>query len=106
MLNHVSSQLRAHNYNPYYLYRQKNILGNFENIGYAMDGKESIYNIRIIEERHNILALGVGGVSKQVFNKELGFNRIPNFRSVEDYISRFDEMLSKKEKFFNLTSIK
>ena len=106
MLNHVSSQLRAHDYNPYYLYRQKNILGNFENIGYAMDGKESIYNIRIIEERHNILALGVGGVSKQVFNKELGFNRIPNFRSVEDYISRFDEMLSKKEKFFNLTSIK
>lgn len=106
MLDHASTELRAHDYAPYYLYRQKNILGNFENIGYALPGKESIYNIRIIEERHNILALGVGGVSKQVFNKELGFNRIPNFRSVEDYITRFDEMLSKKEKFFNLTSIK
>ena len=50
----------AHDYIPYYLYRQKNISGNMENIGYSKMGQESIYNILIMEEAQNILGLGVG----------------------------------------------
>ncbi|MBN2260832.1 MAG: coproporphyrinogen dehydrogenase HemZ [Clostridiales bacterium] len=102
MLKYIEISMKENGYKPYYLYRQKNILGNFENVGYALDGKESIYNMRIIEEKHNILALGVGGVSKKIVG-ENHFNRIPNFRSVEDYIHRFDEMISRKRTFLNLT---
>ncbi|MEA3422633.1 MAG: coproporphyrinogen dehydrogenase HemZ [Bacillota bacterium] len=102
MLLYVKKKMDENGYGPYYLYRQKNILGNFENIGYALKGKESIYNMRIIEERHNILALGVGGVSKKIIDYDY-FIRIPNFRSVEDYIGRFDEIIDKKKKFLNLT---
>ena len=102
MLLYVEKKMSESGYEPYYLYRQKNILGNFENIGYALKGKESIYNMRIIEERHNILALGVGGVSKKIIDDDY-FIRIPNFRSVEDYISRFDEIIDRKKKFLNLT---
>ena len=102
MLIYIEKKMSENGYKPYYLYRQKNILGNFENIGYALNGKESIYNMRIIEERHNILALGVGGVSKKITEEDY-FIRIPNFRSVEDYIRRFDEIIDRKKKFLNLT---
>ncbi|MCD6434866.1 MAG: coproporphyrinogen dehydrogenase HemZ, partial [Clostridiales bacterium] len=98
MLQYVSEKMSENGYEPYYLYRQKNILGNFENLGYALEGKESTYNMRIIEERHNILALGVGGVSKKIIKDDY-FIRIPNFRSVEDYIDRFDEIIDRKKKF-------
>ncbi len=67
-----------------------------------MENKESIYNIRIIEEKHPILALGVGGVSKRVHPDHETFDRIPNFRSVEEYLKRFDEMIDKKKLFFQL----
>jgi len=101
MLDYAYEKLSEAKYIPYYMYRQKNILGNFENIGYSKSGKESIYNIRIIEERHTIVALGVGGVSKAVINKDR-FERIPNFKSVEDYIDRFDDMIDRKNKIFTL----
>ena len=52
---------------PYYLYRQKNISGNLENVGYARAGKAGIYNILIMEEKQSILALGAGSISKAVF---------------------------------------
>lgn len=55
-----------HGYHPYYLYRQKNMLGNLENVGYALPGKESIYNIIIMEEMQTIIGLGCGASSKWV----------------------------------------
>ncbi len=58
-----------HNYVPYYLYRQKNILGNLENVGYAMPTQESIYNIVIMEEVQSIIGLGCGASSKFVHPK-------------------------------------
>ncbi|MTH54597.1 coproporphyrinogen III oxidase [Bacillus mangrovi] len=51
-------------YEPYYLYRQKNILGNLENVGYALEGQDSLYNIMIMEEQQTILGLGCGAASK------------------------------------------
>ena len=53
-------------YSPYYLYRQKNIAANLENIGYSKPNKECIYNIMMMSERHTVLAYGCGGVSKIV----------------------------------------
>lgn len=82
---------------PYYLYRQKNILGNLENIGYARPGTESIYNVQIMEERQTIYALGAGATTKIVYPKENRIERIFNVKSVEDYISRIDEMIHRKE---------
>jgi oxygen-independent coproporphyrinogen-3 oxidase len=34
-------------YKPYYMYRQKNTVGNLENVGFALDGCEGLYNIYI-----------------------------------------------------------
>ena len=82
---------------PYYLYRQKNILGNLENIGYAMPGNESIYNIQIMEERQTIFALGAGGITKVVYPEENRIERIFNVKSVEEYIARIDEMILRKK---------
>ena len=52
---------------PYYLYRQKNMSGNFENVGYARPGKFGLYNILIMEELQTIVALGAGSITKVVY---------------------------------------
>jgi oxygen-independent coproporphyrinogen-3 oxidase len=83
---------------PYYLYRQKNILGNFENIGYAKKGYECIYNISIMEERESIMAAGVGSTSKAYFPEENRLERIFNFRDLYEYINRIDELIERKRK--------
>lgn len=83
---------------PYYLYRQKNMLGNFENVGYCKPGKESVYNIEIMEEKETILALGAGAITKVVDPKTNKIERIPNVKNVEEYINRIDEMLLRKQK--------
>lgn len=86
-------------YLPYYLYRQKNMADNLENIGYSRYGKEGLYNILIMEEQQTILALGAGGMSKFVFHKENRIERVDNVKSVTDYISRIDEMIDRKKSF-------
>lgn len=81
---------------PYYMYRQKNMVGLQENIGYCFPEKECIYNIKMIEEAQNIIALGPGGVSR-IMNFEIGaIDKIFNDRSTEGYIARIDEMIEKK----------
>ncbi len=86
---------------PYYLYRQKNIAGNLENVGYARPGCEGLYNILIMEEKQSILALGAGAASKFVFEGENGtrIERVENVKSVKDYIERTDEMIARKNNF-------
>ncbi|WP_034850024.1 coproporphyrinogen III oxidase [Clostridium hydrogeniformans] len=83
--------------NPYYMYRQKNMVGNMENVGYAVKGKEGIYNIQIIEERQTIIALGADGVSKVVFLDENRIERFANVKDVREYIKRVSEMVDKKK---------
>lgn len=87
---------------PYYLYRQKNMLGNLENVGYSIKGHESIYNVNIMEEVQSILALGCGGSSKAVSDDFSKIERVFNFKAPYEYIDRFDEILAKKDEFFNL----
>ena len=82
------------------MYRQKNISGNLENVGYAKPGYYSFYNVNIMEEVQNILALGGGGSSKIVVGDRI--ERVFNFKDACEYIKRFDEILEKKEEFKRL----
>ncbi len=81
---------------PYYMYRQKNMAGNFENVGYSLPGCEGLYNIEIMEERQTILALGAGGISKVYFPEENRVERIANVKTADEYIRRLDEMIERK----------
>ena len=84
---------------PYYLYRQKNMSGNFENVGYAMPGKFGVYNVLIMEEKQTIVALGAGSITKRVY---LGgrIERCENVKDIEQYLSRIDEMIERKRELF------
>ena len=86
---------------PYYLYRQKNMAGNFENVGYAKPDKSGIYNILIMEEKQSILALGAGAATKLVPDEE-HIERIENVKDIKGYIERIDEMIERKRKGFLL----
>ncbi len=80
---------------PYYLYRQKNMSGNFENVGYAREGKYGIYNILIMEEKQTIVACGAGSISKRVYPDGL-IKRSENVKDVSQYIERIGEMIERK----------
>ncbi len=80
---------------PYYLYRQKNMAGNLENVGYAAEGREGLYNILIMEEVQSILALGAAGSTKMVYDSE-HIERIENVKDVRSYLDRIDEMIERK----------
>ena len=81
---------------PYYLYRQKNMAGNLENIGFSKPGKECLYNILIMEEKQTIIACGAGTSSKIVFGDDR-IERIENVKDPKLYIERLDEMIMRKE---------
>ena len=92
---------------PYYLYRQKNIAGNFENVGYAKVDKAGIYNILIMEEKQSIIAVGAGASTKIVLPEDKAFIdpktgnkknivRTENVKDVAEYINRIDEMIERK----------
>ena len=96
MLLRVDACARSLSLYPYYLYRLKNIPGKLENIGYAAQGKECIYNILIMEEKLDILAMGAGASSKFVFHDENRIERVENVKNVDEYIARIDEMIGRK----------
>ena len=92
---------------PYYLYRQKNMAGNFENVGYAKVDKAGIYNILIMEEKQSIIAAGAGASTKIVLKepvinpeskkkKKTSLIRQENVKAIDAYISRVDEMIERK----------
>lgn len=81
---------------PYYLYRQKNIAGNYENTGYAADGKSGLYNILIMEEKQTIIAAGAGASTKFVFDHANRIERVENVKDLKNYVERIDEMLERK----------
>ena len=90
---------------PYYLYRQKGMAGNMENVGYAAKGKAGVYNILIMEEKQTIVACGAGASTKRVWpipNPD-GTHRIDRCENVKDvgqYIARIDEMIERKQRLF------
>ncbi len=98
MIDLTAAYARRMGQEPYYLYRQKNMAGNFENVGYSLPGKACIYNILIMEEKQTIAACGAGTTTKVVFPAENRLERVENVKDVEQYIGRIDEMLERKEK--------
>lgn len=97
MVDFALNTVAGNGKNPYYLYRQKNMLGNLENVGYAKPGTESLYNIYIMEEVQTIISLGCGGVTKTVDRETDRIERIFNVKEPKDYIDRIDEMLHRKD---------
>lgn len=103
----VSDAARSMGLSPYYLYRQKNMTGNLENVGYSRKGLECLYNILIMEERTDILGLGAGSSSKLVVHEGscgvthgTRIDRVENCKSVDDYTLRIDEMIERKRVAF------
>ena len=80
---------------PYYLYRQKNMAGNYENVGYAKQGRAGLYNILIMEEVECILACGASGSTKIVYG-DGRIERVENVKDVRNYLERIDEMIRRK----------
>lgn len=81
---------------PYYMYRQKNMVGDMENVGFTTEGKECLYNIQMIEDKQTIIALGADAVSKVVFLEENRIERFGNVKDVREYINRIDELVEGK----------
>lgn len=86
---------------PYYMYRQKNMVGNMENLGYAKKGKECLYNIEMIEDKQTIIALGADAVTKVVFLDENRLERFANVKDVKGYTERIQELVEGKIKLLN-----
>ena len=110
MIELASNYAKQMDLEPYYLYRQKNIAGNFENVGYAKVDKAGIYNILIMEEKQSIIAVGAGASTKVVIpddkviiDPKTGnpkkIVRAENVRDIQQYISRIDEMIERKGEF-------
>ncbi len=85
---------------PYYLYRQKYMAENQENVGYALEGFGCQYNVDMMEEITHIFAMGAGGISKRVDPKQGRIERAPNVSDIETYIDRVDEMVERKKRLW------
>ena len=96
MAEYSAKILPESGYRPYYLYRQKNTLGNLENVGYARAGKENIYNILIMDDRQTILGAGCAASSK-IITPDGNLTRIMNYKFPYEYIQRFEELMQKKQ---------
>ncbi len=92
--------LSKNDYLPYYMYRQKYQVGNHENVGWTKKGKACVYNIDIMEEITDNLAVGANAVSKRVFTKQGLIQRCASQKDLKTYISAIDEVIAKKEEFF------
>jgi len=96
MMELARNNLEANGYYPYYLYRQKYMADNLENIGYCMKGKECIYNIQIMEEKQSIVAFGADAVTKVYFSEEDRLERQHNIKDLRLYIKNIDAQIDKK----------
>ncbi len=100
MVDFGYNKLTEAGYVPYYLYRQKNMIGNLENIGYTKPGYRCISNIDSMEEILGVIAVGANAVSKKYTVSTNRIDRLPNVRDIKTYIDRVDEMISKKAELF------
>lgn len=97
MLDFSRDTLREAGFLPYYLYRQKYMSGSLENVGWCLPGKESVYNIIMMEELQTVVSIGGGGVTKLVDRKNGRIVRLPNPKYPHDYLSSRDKILTQKD---------
>ncbi|MCL6454310.1 MAG: coproporphyrinogen dehydrogenase HemZ [Alicyclobacillus sp.] len=98
MVEEAHAWAAAQGYRPYYAYRQRDILGNMENVGFAEPGKEGIYNVCIMEERQTIVGIGGGAVTKLIGPGGKIYGRVPNPREPKAYIETIDQVIARKDK--------
>ncbi len=101
MVDYAYKKLSENDYNPYYMYRQKYTSGNLENVGYAKEGKECIYNIDIMEEDTSILANGANGISKKWEKDKQLITRCGNYKDPNEYIKNIDKMIERQHEFWD-----
>ena len=99
MTEYAYEKLTSGEYIPYYLYRQKQMLGNLENVGYCISGKQCVNNITTMEDCMSVVACGAGAISKIVETRENRIERLANLRDVRLYLQQFDKKLEEKEIF-------
>ncbi len=99
LMNLTASYAEEMGMKPYYLYRQKNMAGNQENVGYAKPGYEGLYNILMMGDKQTIVAFGAGSVSKKVHSDESTV-RCENVKDIDQYIERIEEMIGRKQILF------
>lgn len=87
-VDYAREQLKKAGYGPYYMYRQKNMADNLENVGYCLFGKQCIYNIDYMEETNTILSAGAGAMSKFVYPQQNRIERFPNPKGLHDYLAK------------------
>ncbi|MCL2702249.1 MAG: coproporphyrinogen dehydrogenase HemZ [Defluviitaleaceae bacterium] len=97
MLDISSKTCRDMGLRPYYMYRQKNMVGNFENVGYAKPGFQSIYNHMTMTEARSVYAAGAGAVTKLFYPEAKLIKRAFNVKNLNEYIERVDEMIMRKK---------
>ena len=83
---------------PYYLYRQKDVAGGLENVGFALPGHECLYNVGMMSDRLAVIGLGSGAISKRVDGRKV--SRVPNDKDIAHYIQRLDDLIARKLKLF------
>ena len=101
MVQYSHDRLYAAGYLPYYMYRQKFMADNLENVGFCKPGKPCLYNIGIMEEISNVLACGTNAISKRIFSDENRIERAANAKDVITYVERNDDYLNKKFQLFS-----
>lgn len=96
MVDAAAAAARGMGMKPYYLYRQKHMAGNLENVGFTKPGMLCVYNVDTMEDTVSILAMGAGGISKRVWPDRVFIKRAPNVKEIAHYIARVDEMADRK----------
>ena len=100
MIEYSNATLEKNSYMPYYMYRQKYMAGNLENVGYCRQNKACVYNVNTMEEISNTVACGANAISKRVFFDENRIERLASPKDVKTYIEKIDKILKEKETFF------
>ena len=100
MVSFAEERLLTAGYSPYYIYRQKYMAGNLENVGYAKKGTECVYNIDVMEETASVVACGAGAISKKVAFGNDKIERLAAPKDVVTYINKLSEILSLKQALF------
>ena len=103
MVDYAYESVKNAGYEPYYMYKQKYMSGNLENVGYCKKGKACVYNIDIMEEISSIIANGAGGISKRIFDKNR-LERLADPKGIDVYIQRDKALIDVKKKFFEQCS--
>ncbi|MDD4797182.1 MAG: coproporphyrinogen dehydrogenase HemZ, partial [Eubacteriales bacterium] len=86
---------------PYYMYRQKYMRGNLENVGYALPGSECVYNVDMMEETHSILGLGAGSMCKRMYFDKALHTRLASPKDVTTYLKGHAALIAGKKEFFS-----